>query len=173
MFSLSPRVIGIVLRNIMPCQHNKILCPHSLKMVLAVCNLIINDRKCQGEATRNQKAIKYKLTQKAKKTGKKKLTWSSLVAQRVQNLMSLQWLGPLLWHRFSPQPKNFYMPWVWQRKKQTTKNPTRFSGNKLVQSLISQVIMNSFSSLTSKVIKSECKPVITNRPEKHPGVSEN
>ena len=148
MFSLSPRVIGIVLRNIMPCQHNKILCPHSLKMVLAVCNLIISDRKCQGEATRNQKAIKYKLTQKAKKTGKKKLTWSSLVAQRVQNLMSLQWLGPLLWHRFSPQPKNFYMPWVRPKK---IKKKTLCTNRRHIKKVISSIKRISFHRITWKM----------------------
>ena len=42
----------------------------------------------------------------------------SLVAQQVKDLMlSLQWLGLLLWHGFDPWPGNFHMPWVQPAKK--------------------------------------------------------
>ena len=35
----------------------------------------------------------------------------SLVAQRVKDpALSLQWLGLVLWHEFSPQPGKFHMP---------------------------------------------------------------
>ena len=40
---------------------------------------------------------------------------SSLVAQWVKDLaLSLQQLESLLWHRFDPWPRNFYMPQVQQ-----------------------------------------------------------
>ena len=33
--------------------------------------------------------------------------------QRVKDLvLSLQWLGLLLWHGFNPWPRNFHTPWV-------------------------------------------------------------
>ena len=32
-------------------------------------------------------------------------------------MLSLQWLGLLLWHGFDPWPKNFHMPWLWPKKK--------------------------------------------------------
>ena len=31
--------------------------------------------------------------------------------------LSLLWLGSLLWYRFHPWPKNFYMPQSWPRKR--------------------------------------------------------
>ena len=36
-------------------------------------------------------------------------------------VLSLLWLGSLLWCRFSPWPRNFCMPWVWQKKKKKKK----------------------------------------------------
>ena len=40
-------------------------------------------------------------------------TCSSLVVQRVKDLvLSLQWLGSLLWCGFHPWPRNFHMLWV-------------------------------------------------------------
>ena len=45
---------------------------------------------------------------------------SSLVVQLGKDLMlSLQWLGSLLWCRFNPWPKNFHMPQAWPKKKDT------------------------------------------------------
>ena len=45
---------------------------------------------------------------------------SSLGAQRVKDpVLSLQWLGLLLWQGFSPWPRNFYMPWVWPEKEKS------------------------------------------------------
>ena len=45
--------------------------------------------------------------------------WSSLVAQQVKDLvLSLQWLGLLLWHGFDPWPENFYILWAQQKKKE-------------------------------------------------------
>ena len=32
-------------------------------------------------------------------------------------VLSLQWLGLLLWHRFDPWPRNFCRPWAWPKKK--------------------------------------------------------
>jgi len=38
--------------------------------------------------------------------------------QQIKDLaLSLQWLGSLLWHRFSPWPGNVHMPWVKKKKK--------------------------------------------------------
>ena len=46
-----------------------------------------------------------------------------LVAQWVMDLVfSLQWLGPLLWCRFSPWLKNIHVPQVQQTKTKQTKN---------------------------------------------------
>ena len=43
---------------------------------------------------------------------------NSLVAQRVKDpTLSLQWLGSLLWRRFSLWSGNFHMPWVFQKNK--------------------------------------------------------
>ena len=42
---------------------------------------------------------------------------SSLVAQWVKDLMSLQWLGLLLWCRFSPWPRTFHVPEAQPKKK--------------------------------------------------------
>ena len=39
------------------------------------------------------------------------------MAQQVKDLVSLQWLKSLLWHRFDPWPRNFYMPWAVPKKK--------------------------------------------------------
>ena len=40
------------------------------------------------------------------------------VAQQVKDrVLSVQWLGSLLWCRFSPWPGNFHVPWVWTKKK--------------------------------------------------------
>ena len=37
-------------------------------------------------------------------------TWSSLVVQQVKySALSVQQLGLLLWHRFTPWPRNFHM----------------------------------------------------------------
>ena len=47
-------------------------------------------------------------------SGLKKWLETSVVAQWVKDPMSsLQQLGSLLWHRFDPWPRNFYMPWAW------------------------------------------------------------
>ena len=32
-------------------------------------------------------------------------------------VLSLQWLGPLLQHGFDSWPGNFYMLWIWPKKK--------------------------------------------------------
>ena len=43
---------------------------------------------------------------------------SSLVAQGIKDLvLSLRWLGLLLWHGFDPWPGNICMWWVWPEKK--------------------------------------------------------
>ena len=43
---------------------------------------------------------------------------SSIVVQRVKDpALSLQQLEQLLWHGFDPWPGNFYMPWLWPKKK--------------------------------------------------------
>ena len=40
------------------------------------------------------------------------------MAQWVKDLvLSLLWLGSLLWHGFNPWPGNFRMPQVWPKKK--------------------------------------------------------
>ena len=40
------------------------------------------------------------------------------MAQQVKDLaLSQRWPGLLLWHRFSPWPGNFHMPWVRKKKK--------------------------------------------------------
>ena len=31
--------------------------------------------------------------------------------------LSLLWLLLQLWHGFNPWPRNFYMPWAWQKNK--------------------------------------------------------
>ena len=42
----------------------------------------------------------------------------SLVVQWVRDpALSPQWLGSLLWCRFDPWPRKFYMPWAWPEKK--------------------------------------------------------
>ena len=47
-----------------------------------------------------------------------KKNWSSLVIQRVKDpALSLLWIRLLLWHKFSPWPRNFCMPWVQLKKK--------------------------------------------------------
>ena len=46
-----------------------------------------------------------------KKKKKKKYWGSSLVAQWVKGVaFLLLWLGLLLWHRFDPWPRKFYVP---------------------------------------------------------------
>ena len=40
---------------------------------------------------------------------RKSLTWISLVVHRVRDLVSLQWLGSLLWRGFNPQPGNSHI----------------------------------------------------------------
>ena len=43
---------------------------------------------------------------------------SALVAQQIKDLaLSLPWLWSLLWLRFDPWPRNFYMPWAWPKNK--------------------------------------------------------
>ena len=43
------------------------------------------------------------------------------MAQWVKDLaLSLQQLGPLLWHGFNPWLRNFYMPQVQQKKKKNS-----------------------------------------------------
>ena len=43
---------------------------------------------------------------------------NSLVTQQVKEpVLSLRWLGLLLWHRFDPWPGNFHMLQMWQEKK--------------------------------------------------------
>ena len=32
-------------------------------------------------------------------------------------VLSLLWLGSLLWHEFNSWPRNFHIPWAWQKKK--------------------------------------------------------
>ena len=45
------------------------------------------------------------------------ISWHSLVEPWVKDpALSLQWLGSLLWRRFSPWPGNFHMPWAWPKK---------------------------------------------------------
>ena len=47
---------------------------------------------------------------------KKSMYELSLVVQWVKDLVvSLQWLGSLLWHGFDPWPRNFCMPRVWPK----------------------------------------------------------
>ena len=50
------------------------------------------------------------------------------VAQWVKDLALLQlWRRLQLWLGFDSWPGNFYMPWVWPKKKNKTKqNPTTF-----------------------------------------------
>ena len=44
-------------------------------------------------------------------------TASSFVVQWVKDLvLSLQWLGLLLWCRFDPLPRKFHMLQMWQKK---------------------------------------------------------
>ena len=47
----------------------------------------------------------------------------SLVVQWVKDLtLSLQWLESLLWRRFDPWLRNFYVPQMWQKNKAKNKN---------------------------------------------------
>lgn len=52
---------------------------------------------------------------------------SSLVAQRIKNLtLPLQHQGSLLWCRFNPWPRNFYLPGAWSNpQKRTTHSISR------------------------------------------------
>ena len=46
-----------------------------------------------------------------KNQNKNNISWSSLVAQWVKDLvLSLQWPRVLLWLKFYPWPRNFHMP---------------------------------------------------------------
>ena len=45
------------------------------------------------------------------------ISWSSIVTQQIKNMVSLQWVKSLLWHRFSLWPKNFHMPQAWRKNK--------------------------------------------------------
>ena len=48
--------------------------------------------------------------------------------QQVRDLvLSLQWLGLLLWAGLDPWPKNFYKLWVWPKKKNCFLS-SRFTG---------------------------------------------
>ena len=43
---------------------------------------------------------------------------SSFAMHQVKDpVLSLQWLGSLLWCRFNPWPGNFHMPWAQPKKK--------------------------------------------------------
>ena len=47
------------------------------------------------------------------------------MAQQVKDLaLSLQQLGPVVWYRFDPWPRNFHVPWAWEETKQ---NKTKHS----------------------------------------------
>ena len=39
-----------------------------------------------------------------------------MVQQVKYQVVSLQWLGLLLWHEFDPWPGNFHMPQMWPEK---------------------------------------------------------
>ena len=44
------------------------------------------------------------------------------MVQQVKDLVvSLQWLGLLLWSGFDPWPGNSHMPWAWLKKKRSVK----------------------------------------------------
>ena len=46
----------------------------------------------------------------------------SLVAQQVKDwVLSLLWLGLLLWHRFNSWPGKFHMLWVWAKQSKANK----------------------------------------------------
>ena len=46
-------------------------------------------------------------------TFKMRMSWSSLVAQWVKDqVLSLLWLGSLMWLEYDPWPENFHMPQV-------------------------------------------------------------
>ena len=48
---------------------------------------------------------------------------SSPMVQWVKDsVLSLQWLGLLLWHRFDLWLGNFHTPWVWSKKKKKRQN---------------------------------------------------
>ena len=77
------------------------------------------------------------------------LFWSSPVAARVMDLtLSLQQLGSLLWHGFNPWPRNFHMPWVWQKKKKKKKTVLHWSA----------IIHLSLSSPVLTINTSSCVP---------------
>ena len=40
-------------------------------------------------------------------------------------VLSLPWLGSLLWHGFDPWPWNFHVPWAWPKNK--TKHHSHFT----------------------------------------------
>ena len=83
---------------------------------------------CWG-AARKRKCIQLHILQVLLKLrlfaycNRKSTKGSSLVAQWVKDpVLSLQWLGGLLWLRFNPCPRNFHMPQTQprQRKKKST-----------------------------------------------------
>ena len=53
------------------------------------------------------------------------------MVQQVKDLvLSLQWLGSLLWHSFDPWPGNFYMLWVQPKKKKKKESDVDLSERK-------------------------------------------
>ena len=69
------------------------------------------------------------------------------MAQQVKDLvLSLQWLGFLLWHRFDPWPGNFHVPQV--QPKKSVASPC-----KLLKVILFIVNLNS------KVTRTGCKVV--------------
>ena len=90
----------------------------------------VNGRKLTDIINNDHENVKYlpghKLPENVVRLGDEKYIWlilkvmlgGSLVSQRVKDLvLSLQWLGPRLWCRFSPWPRNFHMPQVRTPKK--------------------------------------------------------
>ena len=56
----------------------------------------------------------------------KTLPRSSIVAQQVKNpVLSLQWLGSLLWHMFNPWLGNFHILWACGNKTKQNKNKNK------------------------------------------------
>ena len=73
-----------------------------------------------GQTSRNSVALKIAIIR------------SSLVAQQVKDLaLSLLWLWLLLWHRFDPGPRNFYVLWGQAKNKcHNNQNKNKNKGKK-------------------------------------------